>query len=97
MSAANTRPEGFIPGHELHCAEPVIFVLRVRFNVVLLVHTFRLVQFRFSKICRRDSQYELLAQCLDPALISAARTTDYATVVLPLPGISNDLEVVRVF
>ena len=23
------------------------------------------------------------------------RTTDYATVVLPLPGISNDLEVVR--
>jgi hypothetical protein len=23
------------------------------------------------------------------------RTTDYATVLLPLPGISNDLEVVR--
>jgi hypothetical protein len=30
-----------------------------------------------------------------PVAADAHRTTDYATVVLPLPGISNDLEVVR--
>jgi len=61
-----------IAGKEFYRAEPVIFVLPIRFNVVLLVHTFRLAEFPFCKIRGRDSQYEQLSQCLDPVLISAA-------------------------
>jgi len=74
---------------------PVIFVLPLRFNVVLLVHTSGLVKFPFSKFRGRDSQCEQFSQCLGLPSSWAHHTTDYATVVLPLPGISNDLEVVR--
>ncbi len=44
----------------------------------------------------RNSHWARLSQFPDPTVISAARrATDYATVLLPPPGISNDLEVVR--
>ena len=72
ISAAKTWPSGSLVGKKFHRAELVIFVLPIRFNVVLLVHTFRFVEFPFSKIRGPDSQYETLSQCLDPALISAA-------------------------
>jgi len=42
-----------------------IFVLPVRFNVVLSVHAFSLVESPFSRIRGRDSPYEQLSQCLD--------------------------------
>jgi hypothetical protein len=63
---------GVIAGQEFHRAEPVIFVLPRRFNFVLPVHTFSLVESPFSRIRGRDSRYEQLSQCLDAALISAA-------------------------
>ena len=84
-----------IAGQEFHRAKPVIVFLPVRFDVVWLVHTFKFFKSPFSKIRGRDSQYGQLSQCLDPASSRLYHTTDYATVVLPLPGISNDLEVVR--
>ena len=62
-----------IAGHEFRRAQPLIFVLPVRFNVVLLsVHTFSLVECPFSRIRGGDSRYEQLSQCLDAALSSAA-------------------------
>ena len=82
---------GVIAGQEFHCAQTVIFVLPVWFNVVLSVHTFSLVESAFSRIRRRDSPCEQLHS----AGFRLHRTTDYATVVLPLGRLSNDLEVVR--
>ena len=52
-------------------AEPVIFVLPVRFNVALSVHTFSLDESRFSRKRGRNSRYQRLSQCSDPTLILA--------------------------
>src|SRR5258708_24841361 len=79
-----------IAGQELDRAEPVIFVLPVRFDVVLSVHTFRsLVESRFSRIRGRNSRNERLSHTAWIRRSSRLRrTTGYATVLLPLPGIS---------
>jgi len=41
---------GVIAGQEFHCAEPVIFILPVWFNLMLSVHRFSLVESTFAKI-----------------------------------------------
>ena len=78
---------GIIAGQEFDCAEPIIFLLPV--------HTFNLLNLQFP---------EFLADTCDTRDCRSAqirrssrlhRTTGYATVLLPLPGVSNDLEVVR--
>src|SRR5580704_11811768 len=84
-----------IAGQELDRAEPVIFVFPVRFNVVLSAHTFSLDESRFSRNRGRNSRCQRLAQAPIRRSSWLRRTTDYATVLLPLPGISNDLDVVR--
>ena len=53
---------GIIAGQEFDRAEPVIFVLPVRFNVVSSVHTFSLVESPSSRIHRPNSRYEQLSQ-----------------------------------
>jgi len=86
---------GVIAWQELHRAEAVVFVWSVRFNVVLTIHTFSLVESPSSKIRGRDSRYESChSTWMRPSSLLHC-TTDYATVVFPLPGISNDFEVVR--
>jgi hypothetical protein len=49
----------------------------------------------FPEFVAETPHCEQLSRCLDTALISAALHYDYATVLLQLPGISNNLEVVR--
>ena len=63
---------------------------------VLSVHTFSLDESRFSR--KRVAETRDTSGCHSARFRRSsglARTTDYATVLLPLPGISNDLEVVR--
>ena len=48
-----------------------------------------------SRIRGRNSRYARCHSAWIRRLSRLHRTTDYATVLLPLPGISNDLEVVR--
>ena len=62
-----------IAGQELDRAGPVIFVLPVRFNVMLSVHTFSLNESRFSRNRGRNSRYQRLSECSDPTLILATR------------------------
>jgi hypothetical protein len=78
---------GIIAGQEFDCAEPIIFLVPV--------HTFNSLNLHFPEfladICdERDSRS---AQIRRSSRLH--RTTDYATVLFPLPGLSNDLEVVR--
>jgi hypothetical protein len=61
-----------IAGQEFDRAEPVIFVLPVRFNVVLSVHTFSLVESPFSRIRVDTRDISSCHSALDPALISVA-------------------------
>jgi hypothetical protein len=82
---------GVIARQEFDHAEPVIFILPERFKSYC----------RFIPSTFLDLYFpELLAETRDthtPAVSQSGtsyrlhRTTDYATVLLPLPGISNDL------
>ena len=78
---------GIIAGQEFDCAEPIIFLVPV--------HTFNSLNLHFPEFLadtcdKRDSRSAWLRRSY-----RLHRTTDYATVLLPLPGLSNDLEVVR--
>src|SRR3981081_3949482 len=86
---------GVIAGQEFHRAEPVLFVLPRRsmscclfiLSVSLSLHSPEFVAETLGT-----------SSCHSAGMRRSSRlhcTTDYATVVLPLPGISNDLEVVR--
>jgi hypothetical protein len=79
-------------GQGFHRPEPVIFVLPALFNIMSSVHMFSLVESAFAKISHPRLAVRAIVTVPGFRL---HRTTDYATVVLPLPGISNDLEVVR--
>src|SRR5207237_1392604 len=59
-------------GQEFDRAEPAVFALPVRFNVVLSVHAFGPVESPFFRTRGRNSLYEQLSRWLDPALISVA-------------------------
>ena len=99
MSAANVCGKhstfGVIAWQEFDRAEPAIFILPVRFNVVLSVHRFSLIESPFSRIRGRTRDISSYHSVLDGGSSGPHRTTDYATVLFPLPGISNDLELVR--
>jgi len=58
------------------------------------VHTEKSFNLLF-KIPGRNSRYAASRGASIQHSSRLQRTTDYATVLLPLPGISNDLEVVR--
>ena len=64
---ANTLAFEVIAEQEFHRAEPVIFVLLVRFNVVLSVHTFSLVESPFTRIRGRRLAVRASARRLDPS------------------------------
>ena len=84
---------GTIARQESDRAEPVIFILSVRFNLILPVHTKGRLISTVQNSSRELAIHRLSR--LNAAVMSLHRTTDYATVLLSLPGISNDLEVVR--
>lgn len=86
---------GVMAGQEFDRAEPVIFVLPVRFKIVLSVHAFGLVKLHFSEFVAETRGTSSCHGVWIRRSSRQHRTTDYATVLLPLPGISNDLEVVR--
>lgn len=86
-AAAKQSAFGIIAGQEFDRAEPIIFLLPV--------HTFNSLNPHFPEFLadtcdERDSRSAQIRRSYRPH-----RTTDYATVLFPLPGLSNDLEVVR--
>src|SRR5437870_1759635 len=95
MCAANARPSGSVLGknstvqsqRSSPCQYGSMLCCRFMRSVPLNLHFSELVaETRSMSSChggwiRRSSRLH--------------RTTDYTTVLLPLPGISNDLEVVR--
>ena len=70
-----------------------MFILPVRFNLMFQVHMKALIY--GSEFLAKTSRYADSRGASIRHSFRLHRTTDYATVVLPLPGISNDLEVVR--
>jgi len=89
MSAANTRPSGSllarISQSSSSCQYCQCRVCRFILSVSCNLH--------LSRSCGRESWTSSCHSAWIRRSFWLHRTTDYATVLLPLPGISNDLEV----
>jgi len=87
LACGNFKTFGIIAGQEFDRAELIIFLLPV--------HTFNSLNLHFPEFLADTCGTRDCCSAQIRRSSRLHRTTDYATVLFPLPGLSNDLEVVR--